>query len=70
MEHRDSAGNQGVIGPGGVQWMTAGRGIIHSEMPIVTKGDLHGFQVRLASCGEEAGSLRWSREGRGSGPPF
>lgn len=45
MEHRDSVGNHGVICPGGVQWMTAGRGIIHSEMPVVTSGDLHGFQL-------------------------
>lgn len=45
MEHKDSVGNQGVICPGGVQWMTAGRGIIHSEMPVVTSGDLHGFQL-------------------------
>lgn len=45
IEHKDSAGNQGVIGPGGVQWMTAGRGIIHSEMPKVTDGLLHGFQL-------------------------
>jgi quercetin 2,3-dioxygenase len=45
MEHRDSVGNHGVIGPGGVQWMTAGRGIIHSEMPKVTDGVLHGFQL-------------------------
>jgi hypothetical protein len=45
MEHRDSAGNAGTIGPGGVQWMTAGRGIIHSEMPVVTEGELHGFQL-------------------------
>ncbi|KAJ9521938.1 hypothetical protein QJQ45_024814 [Haematococcus lacustris] len=45
MEHRDSHGNHGVIGPGGVQWMTAGRGIIHSEMPKVTDGVLHGFQL-------------------------
>ncbi|CAD7702116.1 unnamed protein product [Ostreobium quekettii] len=45
MEHRDSAGNHGVIGPGGVQWMTAGRGIVHSEMPKVTSGDLWGFQL-------------------------
>lgn len=42
MEHRDSYGNHGVIGPGGVQWMTAGRGIVHSEMPKVTEGMLHG----------------------------
>lgn len=46
MRHKDSMGNQGVIGPGGVQWMTAGRGIIHSEMPVVEPGkDLHGFQL-------------------------
>lgn len=45
MEHKDSVGNHGVIGPGGVQWMTAGRGIIHSEFPAVTEGDLHGFQL-------------------------
>lgn len=45
MEHKDSMGNEGVIGPGGVQWMTAGRGIIHSEMPVVTSGQLHGFQL-------------------------
>ncbi|KAL6776098.1 hypothetical protein ACKKBG_A19830 [Auxenochlorella protothecoides x Auxenochlorella symbiontica] len=45
MEHRDSYGNHGVIGPGGVQWMTAGRGIVHSEMPKVTEGMLHGFQL-------------------------
>ena len=36
---------QGVIGPGGVQWMTAGRGIVHSEMPKITEGDLWGFQL-------------------------
>ena len=36
---------QGVIGPGGVQWMTAGRGIVHSEMPKVTDGELWGFQL-------------------------
>lgn len=45
MEHRDSAGNQGVIDSGGVQWMTAGRGVVHSEMPKVTSGDLWGFQL-------------------------
>lgn len=46
MEHRDSMGNKGVIGPGGVQWMTAGRGVVHSEMPVVEDGAmLHGFQL-------------------------
>ncbi|EIE23055.1 hypothetical protein COCSUDRAFT_36634 [Coccomyxa subellipsoidea C-169] len=47
MEHQDSVGNKGVIEDGGVQWMTAGRGIIHSEMPKVTAGDLWGFQLWL-----------------------
>lgn len=45
MEHADSMGNHGVIGPGGVQWMTAGRGVVHSEMPVVEEGLLHGFQL-------------------------
>jgi quercetin 2,3-dioxygenase len=36
---------QGVIMDGGVQWMTAGRGIVHSEMPQITEGDLWGFQL-------------------------
>ena len=34
MRHRDNQGNQGDLGPGSVQWMTAGRGIVHSEMPL------------------------------------
>lgn len=45
MRHKDNAGNSGVISPGGVQWMTAGKGIIHSEMPEQTKGTLAGFQL-------------------------
>ena len=45
IEHRDSAGNHGVIEDGGVQLMRAGRGVIHSEMPKVTTGMLHGFQL-------------------------
>lgn len=46
VRHEDSLGNKGVIGPGGVQWMTAGRGIVHSEMPE-SSGDapLWGFQL-------------------------
>lgn len=43
--HRDSLGNSGVIGPGDVQWMTAGSGIIHEEMPERTEGMLAGFQL-------------------------
>lgn len=43
--HRDSIGNAGVIGPGAVQWMTAGRGILHEEMPQPVAGMLEGFQL-------------------------
>lgn len=45
MRHEDHLGNQGDLGPGGVQWMTAGRGIIHSEMPQQTEGRMRGFQL-------------------------
>jgi redox-sensitive bicupin YhaK (pirin superfamily) len=49
MEHRDSRGNSGSIGPGDVQWMTAGSGVVHSEMPdaeILRRGGrMHGFQL-------------------------
>ncbi len=45
VRHKDNAGHEGVISPGGVQWMTAGRGIIHSEMPEQEDGMLHGFQL-------------------------
>jgi redox-sensitive bicupin YhaK (pirin superfamily) len=46
VEHGDSMGNSGVIGPGDVQWMTAGSGIIHQEMPKGDKdGQMHGFQL-------------------------
>jgi len=45
MRHKDSAGHEGVIEAGGVQWMTAGKGIIHSEMPEQEDGLLQGFQL-------------------------
>lgn len=44
MEHRDHLGNVGLINDGDVQWMTAGRGVIHSEMPQQTEGKMRGFQ--------------------------
>ncbi|MEZ5446446.1 MAG: pirin family protein [Gammaproteobacteria bacterium] len=47
MRHRDNSGGQGLLGAGGVQWMTAGRGIIHSEMPEQKDGLMHGFQLWL-----------------------
>ncbi len=45
MRHRDSVGNIGLLEPGSVQWMTAGRGIIHSEMPEQAEGRMAGFQL-------------------------
>tara|TARA_B100001123_G_scaffold446002_1_gene599093 strand:+ start:1426 stop:2307 length:882 start_codon:yes stop_codon:yes gene_type:complete len=45
IRHKDSVGNEGVIGPGDVQWMTAGSGIIHSEIPEMIEGRLSGFQL-------------------------
>jgi len=47
MRHRDSAGNEGLLENGGVQWMTAGRGVIHSEMPEQQAGRMEGFQLWL-----------------------
>mgnify|MGYP000580871840 CR=1 FL=1 len=45
MRHNDSVGNDGLLKPGDVQWMTAGRGIIHSELPEMIEGRLKGFQL-------------------------
>ena len=45
MKHRDHMGNEGILESGSVQWMTAGRGVLHSEMPMQDKGLLHGFQL-------------------------
>ena len=45
MRHKDNAGNEGVISANGVQWMTAGKGIVHSEMPEQESGLLKGFQL-------------------------
>lgn len=45
LEHKDHAGNHGILHSGSVQWMTAGRGIVHSEMPMQVEGLLWGFQL-------------------------
>jgi redox-sensitive bicupin YhaK (pirin superfamily) len=45
MRHRDHLGNVGDLGPGSVQWMSAGRGVIHSEMPLQERGRMRGFQL-------------------------
>ena len=47
MRHRDSAGHEGLLESGGVQWMTAGRGVIHSEIPEQKDGVMEGFQLWL-----------------------
>jgi redox-sensitive bicupin YhaK (pirin superfamily) len=47
MRHKDSAGHEGLLQNGGVQWMTAGRGLIHSEMPEQEEGAMEGFQLWL-----------------------
>jgi len=45
MRHTDSTGAEGLLRPGAVQWMTAGRGIVHSEMPEQKEGKMQGFQL-------------------------
>src|SRR5580658_6975062 len=47
MRHQDNHGHEGVLVPGAVQWMTAGRGIVHSEMPEQQQGRMRGFQLWL-----------------------
>ena len=47
MRHKDTHGNEGVLVPGSVQWMTAGRGLVHSEMPEQQEGRMRGFQLWL-----------------------
>ena len=47
MQHQDSGGNTGDLGPGDVQWMSAARGIVHSEMPQQSEGRMRGFQLWL-----------------------
>ncbi len=53
MRHRDSVGNVGLLEPGSVQWMTAGRGIVHSEMPEQTEGRMSGFQLWVNLAGRD-----------------
>ena len=53
IRHRDHMGNEGLLVPGGVQWMTAGKGVIHSEMPEQQHGRLHGFQLWINLPGRD-----------------
>jgi redox-sensitive bicupin YhaK (pirin superfamily) len=62
MRHKDSAGHEGLITDGGVQWMTAGRGVIHSEMPEQKDGVMEGFQLWLNLPGKEKMCAPWYRD--------
>jgi redox-sensitive bicupin YhaK (pirin superfamily) len=53
MRHRDSAGHEGLLQNGGVQWMTAGRGVVHSELPEQEEGRMEGFQLWLNLPGSD-----------------
>ena len=62
MRHRDSAGNEGLLQSGGVQWMTAGRGVIHSEIPEQVDGLMEGFQLWLNLPSQHKMSAPWYRD--------
>ena len=62
MRHRDSAGHEGLLESGGVQWMTAGRGLVHSEMPEQEAGRMEGFQLWLNLPGARKMCDPWYRD--------
>jgi len=62
MRHKDSAGHEGLLQNGGVQWMTAGRGLIHSEMPEQEEGVMEGFQLWLNLRGADKMCPPWYRD--------
>lgn len=62
MRHRDSAGHEGLLQNGGVQWMTAGRGVIHSEIPEQEGGVMEGFQLWLNLPAQRKMSEPWYRD--------
>jgi redox-sensitive bicupin YhaK (pirin superfamily) len=62
MLHRDSAGHEGLLQNGGVQWMTAGRGVVHSEIPQQEEGVMEGFQLWLNLPGRDKMSAPWYRD--------
>jgi redox-sensitive bicupin YhaK (pirin superfamily) len=62
MRHRDSAGNEGLLENGGVQWMTAGRGVIHSEIPEQQDGVMEGFQLWLNLPAQNKLCAPWYRD--------
>ncbi len=62
MRHRDSSGNEGLLQNGGVQWMTAGRGLTHSEMPEQEEGLMEGFQLWLNLPGKNKLCEPWYQD--------
>ena len=62
MLHRDSAGHEGLLENGGVQWMTAGRGVIHSEIPQQEEGVMEGFQLWLNLPAKDKMAAPWYRD--------
>jgi len=62
MRHRDSAGHEGLLETGGIQWMIAGRGIIHSEMPEQKEGLMEGFQLWLNLPAANKMAAPWYRD--------
>ena len=69
MRHRDSSGNEGLLTNGGVQWMTAGRGVIHSEMPEQEEGMMSGFQLWLNLPAKDKMRAPWYRDFNGDEVP-
>jgi quercetin 2,3-dioxygenase len=62
MRHRDSAGHEGLLENGGVQWMTAGRGVIHSEIPEQEDGLMEGFQLWLNLPSRDKMTKPWYKD--------
>ena len=69
MRHRDSAGHEGLLQNGGVQWMTAGRGVIHSELPEQEAGRMEGFQLWLNLSAKDKMCAPWYRDVQSSEIP-
>jgi hypothetical protein len=62
MRHRDNAGHEGLLGDGGVQWMVAGRGVIHSEIPEQEHGVMEGFQLWLNLPAQSKMAAPWYQD--------